>query len=137
LSALTRFFAPAACLLTLPTSASARGDLQHICMSAVGLDEPPGVAAAAAADEDAEAASAADSISVAEEEPGGMELVTDGSNGMHQPTVNLDITDAAISQEIQPDVAPGGELLALLHCPPGSCADSLSSRGRRCAMHCS
>ncbi|KAI7844383.1 hypothetical protein COHA_002181 [Chlorella ohadii] len=76
-------------------------------MSAVGLDEPPGVAAAAAADEDAEAASAADSISVAEEEPGGMELVTDGSNGMHQPTVNLDITDAAISQEIQPDVAPG------------------------------
>ena len=79
-------------------------------MSAVGIDEPPGLTAAAAADEDAsaEAASAADSISVAEDEPGALPLTDDVDSGLPQPTVNLDITDAVISQEIQPDVAPGG-----------------------------
>lgn len=78
-------------------------------MSAVGIDEPPGLAAAAAADEDAaDAASAADSISVAEEEPGALPPMDDGGIDMHQPTGNLDLTDATISQEIQPDVSPGG-----------------------------
>lgn len=98
-------------------------------MSALGLEEPPGLAAAATADEDADAdaASAADSISVADEEPGGPLLAANGDSTMAQPTVNLDITDAAISQEIQPDVAPGGALLGL-HRRPGSCPDSLPSR---------
>lgn len=91
-------------------------------MSALGLEEPPGLAAAATADEDAaaDAASAADSISVADEEPGGPLLTANGDSSMAQHTVNLDITDAAISQEIQPDVAPGGALRGLA--PPAAAA---------------
>lgn len=95
-------------------------------MSAVGIDEPPGLAAAAAADEDtADAASAADSISVAEEEPGALPLTDDGGIDMHQPTGNLDLTDATISQEIQPDVSPGGAPSAPLL---AAAWDSLPSR---------
>ena len=72
----------------------------------------PGSAAAAAA-EDAEAASAADSISVAdaEDEAGYVPLTDDGCAELHQPTGNLDLTDAAISQEVQLDAAAGGGAL--------------------------